>query len=322
MGGATAGTEVGMSGICPMGMGGSGAKANGTAETRAQAQPPQPYQPQPSQQRPQQPRTTYADQPPYADYIGLDRLLGLQHPRTDEPAEMSFVIASQVMELLFALLKHEWTVARGLLDRDEVADATRVLRRSVRQTDVLVDSWDLLATLTPAEFGAFREALGEASGFQSHLYRELEFLLGLKRPDATRLYAGVPAVHAELDAALRAPSLYDAALAALHRRGLPVPAATLEADRTRAYQPAPGVEAAWAEVFATGTAYPDLRDLGEVLTDISERWTRWRERHLAATLRALGNRPGTGGSSGAEWLERTVRDRVFPDLWTMRTSVI
>ncbi|MEU8133289.1 tryptophan 2,3-dioxygenase [Streptodolium elevatio] len=316
MGGATAGTEVGMSGICPMGMGGSSA-ANGTAEPRAQAQPQQPPQP-----TPQQPRTAYADQPPYADYVGLDRLLSLQHPRTDEPAEMSFVIASQVMELLFALLKHEWTVARGLLDRDEVADATRVLRRSVRQADVLVDSWDLLATLTPAEFGAFREALGEASGFQSHLYRELEFLLGLKRANVMRLYAGVPSVHAELDAALHAPSLYDAALAALHRRGLPVPTATLEADRTRPYQPDPGVEAAWAEVFATGTAHPDLRDLGEVLTDLSERWTRWRERHLAATLRALGNRPGTGGSSGAEWLERTVRDRVFPDLWTMRTSVI
>lgn len=321
MGGATAGTEVDMSGICPMGMGGgaSGAGAGGgdTAEPRAQAQ----AQAQ-AQARPQQPRTAYADQPPYADYIGLDRLLSLQHPRTDEPAEMSFVIASQVMELLFALLKHEWTVARDLLDRDEVADATRVLRRSVRQAEVLVDSWDLLATLTPAEFGAFREALGEASGFQSHLYRELEFLLGLKRSNALRLYAGVPAVHDELEASLRAPSLYDAALAALHRRGLPVPAHVLDADRTHPYQPDPGVEAAWAEVFATGTAYPDLRDLGEVLTDISERWTRWRERHLAATLRALGNRPGTGGSSGADWLERTVRDRVFPDLWTMRTAVI
>jgi tryptophan 2,3-dioxygenase len=290
--GATTGTRSDMSGVCPLG--GSG---------------------------PHEPRTAYADAPPYAEYVGLDRLLSLQNPRTDEPTEMSFLVASQVMELLFALLKHEWTTARDLLDKDDVHEATRVLRRSVRQADVLVSSWDLLATLTPAEFGAFREALGEASGFQSHLYRELEFLLGYKRANVIRPYAGAPAVRADLEAALHAPSLYDAALAALRRRGLPVPADKLAADRTRPYEPSPEVERAWAEVYATGTAYPDLRDLGEALTDISERWTRWRERHLAATLRALGNRPGTGGSSGAEWLERSVRVRVFPDLWTMRTSV-
>lgn len=303
MGSTAAGIPVDMSGMCPMG--GGTASAAPAMNGRGDA-----------------PREAYADAPPYSSYVGLDRLLGLQHPRTDEPTEMSFLIASQVMELLFALLKHEWTIARDLLDEDEVVEATRVLRRSVRQADVLVNSWDLLATLTPAEFGAFREALGEASGFQSHLYRELEFLLGYKRAAVLRPYAGVPDVHAQLEAALRAPSLYDAALAALHRRGLPVPAHKLEGDRTRAYEPDPDVERAWAEVFATGTAHPDLRDLGEVLTDLSERWTRWRERHLAATLRALGNRPGTGGSSGAEWLERTVRMRAFPDLWTMRTAVV
>ncbi|NUU24839.1 MAG: tryptophan 2,3-dioxygenase, partial [Streptomycetaceae bacterium] len=110
-------------------------------------------------------------------------------------------------------------------------------------------------------------------------------------------------------------------LSVLHRRGLPVPAHRLTADRTRPAEPDPDVERAWADVYATGTTHPDLRDLGEALTDVSERWTRWRERHLAATLRALGHRPGTGGSSGAEWLERSVRVRVFPELWTMRTSV-
>ncbi|MGA4545660.1 tryptophan 2,3-dioxygenase [Uniformispora flossi] len=295
---AQAATAAGMepAGVCPMG--GSGAE-----------------------NAPQAPRSSYAGAPPYADYVGLDRLLSLQTPRTDEPTEVSFLVASQVMELLFALLKHEWSTARGLLEADEVAEATRVLRRSVRQADVLVASWDLLATLTPAEFAAFREALGEASGFQSHLYRELEFLLGLKRPAALLPYEGVPDVHAELDAVLHAPSLYDAALDVLRRRGLPLPPAD-PAARLRPHESDPDAERAWAEVYATGTAHPDLRDLGETLTDISERWTRWRERHLAATLRALGNRPGTGGSSGAEWLERTVRLRVFPDLWTMRTSVV
>jgi tryptophan 2,3-dioxygenase len=293
---ATADAGADTAGVCPVGGSGSGGA-------------------------PQGPRSSYAEGPPYADYVGLDRLLSVQKPRTGEPAEMSFLIASQVMELLFVLLKHEWTTARGLLDADDVPEATRVLRRSVRQADVLVESWGLLATLTPGEFASFREALGEASGFQSHLYRELEFLLGLKRPAALRPYEGVPEVHAELDAVLRAPSLYDAALGVLRRRGFALPEPD-PADLLKPRQASPEAESAWAEVYATGSEHPDLRDLGEALTDISERWTRWRERHLAATLRALGNRPGTGGSSGAEWLERTVRMRVFPDLWTMRTSVV
>ncbi|MFE3198536.1 tryptophan 2,3-dioxygenase [Embleya sp. NPDC059237] len=255
---------------------------------------------------------------PYGDYVRLDTLLSLQRTRTDVPAEMSFLIASQVMELLFALLRHEWTIAGERLDADDVAGATDTLRRSGRELDVLVSTWDLLATLTPGEFGAFREELGEASGFQSYLYRHLEFLLGIKRAGVLRGYVGAPDVHAELDRALRAPSLYDHALDLLARRGL-CEAASGRPDPSRPYEPTEDVERAWAGAYTDGVR--DLVALGEVLTDISERWTRWRERHLAATLRALGNRPGTGGSAGASWLEQTVRVRVFPELWTMRTLV-
>ena len=255
--------------------------------------------------------------PPYADYVHLDRLLALQRTRTDVPAELSFLISSQVMELLFALLRHEWTIAGDALDKDDVAEATTILRRSVRELDVLASTWDLLATLTPGEFGAFREALGEASGFQSHLYRHLEFLLGVKRAGVLRPYVGSPDVHDELADALRKSSLYDHALDLLARRGLC--AADTDRDRTRPYTPSEDVERGWAHAYTHGIR--DIVELGEALTDISERWTRWRERHLAATLRALGNRPGTGGSAGASWLEQTVRVRVFPELWTMRTLV-
>ncbi|MGC0422200.1 tryptophan 2,3-dioxygenase [Embleya sp. AB8] len=258
-----------------------------------------------------------AGAPPYADYVGLDRLLALQRTRTDEPAELSFLISSQVMELLFALLRHEWTLAGERLDADDVSGATGVLRRSIRELDVLVSTWDLLGTLTPGEFGAFRDALGEASGFQSHLYRHLEFLLGVKRAGVLRAYPGAPAVYADLERSLHAPSLYDHALDLLARRGLYTPAPI--PDRSRPYVPCPDVERAWATAYSDGV--PDLVELGEALTDVSERWTHWRERHLATTLRALGNRPGTGGSAGASWLEQTVRERVFPELWTMRTLI-
>ncbi|MET7298190.1 tryptophan 2,3-dioxygenase family protein [Embleya sp. NPDC005575] len=265
------------------------------------------------------PHEDFADTvaPPYADYVQLDRLLALQRTRTDVPAELSFLISSQVMELLFALLRHEWTIAGDRLDADDVPGAIGTLRRSIRELDVLVSTWDLLATLTPGEFGAFREALGEASGFQSHLYRHLELLLGIKRAGVLRPYIGSPKVHAELARSLRAPSLYDHALGVLARRGLYTP--EQDADPGRPHLPSEDIERAWARAYTD--AVPDLVELGEALTDISERWTRWRERHLAATLRALGNRPGTGGSAGASWLEQTVRVRVFPELWTMRTLV-
>ncbi|WSY16349.1 tryptophan 2,3-dioxygenase family protein [Embleya sp. NBC_00896] len=258
-----------------------------------------------------------ATAPPYSDYVHLDQLLSIQQTRTDVPAELSFLISSQVMELLFALLRHEWTIAGEQLDADDVPGATGTIRRSIRELDVLVSTWDLLATLTPGEFGAFRGALGDSSGFQSHLYRHLEFLLGIKRAGVLRPYVGAPAVHADLDRSLRAPSLYDHALGVLARRGLY--RADETSDPSRPYTPSEDVERAWASAYTDGVR--DLIELGEALTDVSERWTRWRERHLAATLRALGNRPGTGGSAGASWLEQTVRVRVFPELWTMRTLV-
>ncbi|MDH6126783.1 tryptophan 2,3-dioxygenase family protein [Kitasatospora sp. GP82] len=253
---------------------------------------------------------------PYAQYVRLDTLHSLQHPRSKVDAELSFIITTQVMELLFDLLRHEWTAARQALREDEVTAALAALRRGTHVQDVLNSSWDLLATMTPLEFGAFRPVLGEASGFQSSAFLRLEFLLGNKSESLLRMYETAPSVHAELTAALQAPSLYDEVLALLDRRGLAVP----HESGTGRYRPSEEVGAAWQRAY-TEPEYAELARLGEALLDTAERVTRWRQRHLSAVKRSMGDKPGTGGSSGLSWLKQSADQDVFPELWTVRTRL-
>ncbi|MFB7476397.1 tryptophan 2,3-dioxygenase [Kitasatospora sp. NPDC056184] len=253
---------------------------------------------------------------PYARYVRLDELHGLQHPLSEEPAELSFIVTTQVMELLFGLLRHEWTLAQQALRADDLPGALAALRRGTHVQDVLVESWDLLATLTPREFNAFRPLFGEASGFQSSAFLQLEFLLGNKNAALLNMYRDSPRTHAELDAALRAPGLYDDALALLARRGLAVPD-TVSAQRHQADE---AVAAAWRRVY-TEAEHAGLLPLAEALLDVAERVTRWRQRHLAAVKRAMGGKPGSGGSSGLTWLRRSAEQDVFPELWAIRDGL-
>ncbi|MFJ9953632.1 tryptophan 2,3-dioxygenase [Kitasatospora sp. NPDC091207] len=253
---------------------------------------------------------------PYARYARLDELHSLQQPRSKVPAELSFIVSTQVMELLFDLLRHEWTLAQQALRENDLPAALAALRRGTHVQNVLVESWDLLATMTPQEFNAFRSVFGEASGFQSSAFLHLEFLLGNKNAALLRMYDEVPRTRDELTAALRAPGLYDDALALLARRGLAVPHEPSE-QRHRAD---PAVEAAWRQVY-TDPAYAELQPLAEVLLDVAERVTRWRQRHLAAVRRAMGAKPGSGGSSGLTWLRKAAEQDVFPELWTVRDEL-
>ncbi|WP_371481846.1 tryptophan 2,3-dioxygenase [Kitasatospora sp. NBC_00315] len=253
---------------------------------------------------------------PYARYVRLEELHALQHPRSKVPAELSFIITTQVMELLFDLLLHEWALAQQALREDDLPAALAALRRGTHVQDVLVGSWDLLATMTPQEFGAFREVLGEASGFQSSAFLRLEFLLGNKSDHLLRMYEEVPGTYQELAGALRAPSLYDDVLALLARRGLAVPC---EPSAQR-HRPSPQVEAGWRQVYRD-PALADLVGLGEALLDTAERVTRWRQRHYSSVKRTMGDKPGTGGSSGLSWLKRSAEQDVFPELWTVRNEL-
>jgi tryptophan 2,3-dioxygenase len=255
----------------------------------------------------------------YAEYAEMDALLALQHPRTPAATEPGFIIMSQVMELLFKLLCTEFTTARDRMSDDDDSDAALwILRRAARVQQVALSSWDFFSAMTPVEFAEFRDVLGPASGFQSASYRRLEFLLGNKNPQMVaphRRASSYEAVHRQL----HEPSLYDAVLALLHRRGLPVADAVLSRPCEVPYEPHDSVEQAWREVYENSTEYRGLFLLGEALTDVAESFARWRYTHLTVVQRVLGGKPGTGGTDGVPWLARISGHRFFPELWSVRS---
>lgn len=269
---------------------------------------------------PETPNLDFEGTTPYEDYVQADVLTHLQHPLSDEPGEMVFLVTTQVMELWFTVLVHEWRVAsRGLRD-DDLPVALEALRRSTWELESLNASWKPLAHLTPAQFNAYRAALGDGSGFQSAMYRRLEFLLGDKSASMLVPHRGAPRVYAELEKALGEPSLYDEVLDYLARRGHDIPAEVLTRDLSARYVPDPRIEAVWAAIYAGPQDTPEAR-LGEALTEVAELVWRWRNDHLVATWRAMGAKAGTGGSAGVAWLEKRAAKTVFPELWTARSHV-
>lgn len=274
-----------------------------------------------------EPNLDFAGTTPYEDYIHADVLTHLQQPRSDDRGEMAFIVTTQVMELWFTVIVFEWQTAAEALRRDELPRALAALKRSTHELRALNASWEPLAHLTPAQFNAYRGALGEGSGFQSAMYRRVEFLLGEKSASMLVPHRGSPRAHAELEKALYEPSLYDEVLRFLARRGEEVPHTVLERDVSQRYEPDPAVEAVWAGVYSRAEE-PDaeprdvgLLRLGEALTEVAELVWRWRNDHLVATRRAMGSKTGTGGSPGVAWLEKRAAKHVFPELWTARGHV-
>ncbi|WP_189132734.1 tryptophan 2,3-dioxygenase [Wenjunlia tyrosinilytica] len=266
-----------------------------------------------------EPRLDFGGTTPYEDYVHASVLHSLQKTVTKDPREMSFLVITQVMELYFTLLVFEWRHTQERLRDDDVPGALDALRRSAAHLQALRAAWLPLARMTPREFNSFRDALGEGSGFQSGAFRHMEFLLGEKSASLLVPHRSVPALHAELEEALSAPSVYDDVLALLARRGHPVPAELLSRDLTQPYRPSAEVEQVWAAIYCGEPG--ELSDLGEALTDVAEQFTRWRHDHLIATRRAMGAKTGTGGSAGVSWLEKRARRDVFPELWTARSYV-
>ncbi|MFF5982934.1 tryptophan 2,3-dioxygenase family protein [Streptomyces olindensis] len=269
---------------------------------------------------PETPHLDFQGTTPYEDYVKADVLTHLQHTLSDDPGEMVFLVTTQVMELWFTVIVHEWETAARALRGDDVPTATAALKRSVRELEALNASWRPLAQLTPAQFNSYRSALGEGSGFQSAMYRRMEFLLGDKSASMLVPHRGAPRVHAELEKALHEPSLYDEVVRLLARRGYDIPEAVLRRDVSRRYEPSPEVEAAWTAVYS-GDESDEVARLGEALSDVAELVWRWRNDHLVATRRAMGAKTGTGGSAGVAWLEKRAQKNVFPELWTARSYV-
>jgi tryptophan 2,3-dioxygenase len=266
--------------------------------------------------------TDFREKMSYSDYLGLDALLAAQKPLSGQHDEMLFITIHQVQELWLKLLLHELALAMDCIRRDELRPAFKAMARASRIQRQLIEAWDVLTTMTPHDYLAFRKALGSSSGFQSHQYRLLEFRLGAKDRFMMKPHAHRPEVHAALTAALQAPSLYDEALRLLARRGLSIPLAVLERDVTLPHASDPGVVDAWAGIYSRGEADFDLYELAEELVDLEDAFQTWRFRHMRTVERIIGHAPGTGGSAGVTYLRRAIERRFFPELYEARTRLL
>ena len=246
----------------------------------------------------------------YADYLELDSLLSAQRPRSDLHDEMLFIVIHQTKELWLKQMLHELGLACALVRRDQFAEAYKALARISRIQAVMTLSWDVLATLTPVDYSAFRDVLGTSSGFQSAQFRELEFRLGLKDASYLDYHEGGSEGHARLVAALEQPSLWDEANDALARAGFEL------GDRS-----SDAIEAAWTAVYRDSERWFELYQLAEKLVDIDDALAGWRHKHVLTITRIIGHKRGTGGSAGAAYLQGTLTKRAFPELWSLRTSL-
>ena len=257
----------------------------------------------------------------YGDYLSLASLLGAQHPRSGDHNEMLFIIQHQATELWLKLVLHELGAARDQLRSDDLQPAFKMLARVSRIFAQLVQSWDVLSTLTPSEYSLFRPALGASSGFQSHQYRMLEFMLGNRDSTLLKPFAHRPDVHGVLARELETPSLHDEALRLLSRRGFAIPAERLTRDWRERAELSPEVEQAWLAVYADTAAHWDLYELAEKLVDLEDAFRQWRFRHVTTVERIIGNKRGTGGTSGVGYLQQAVGTQLFPELWRVRTQL-
>ncbi|TCZ58690.1 tryptophan 2,3-dioxygenase [Roseicella aquatilis] len=257
----------------------------------------------------------------YGDYLRLDRLLDAQAPLSGRHDEMLFITLHQVQELWMKLFAHELDLAMDCLRRDALRPAFKAFARIGRIQAQMTGAWDVLTTMTPHDYLAFRGSLGSSSGFQSWQYRLLEFRLGARDGFMLQPHRHRPDILARLEAAFHAPSLYDEALRLLARRGLPVPEEVLARDVTQPYRPEEGVAAAWAVVYEEAEARFDLYELAEELVDLEDAFQTWRFRHRQTVERIIGRRPGTGGSAGVPYLDAALQRRFFPELWSVRTQL-
>jgi tryptophan 2,3-dioxygenase len=257
----------------------------------------------------------------YGQYLQLEPVLDAQKPLTDAHDEMMFIIIHQTGELWMKLCVHELTGAIHHLQKGDIGPALKMLTRISRIQEQLIQSWRILGTMTPSDYLAFRDALGHSSGFQSYLYRTMEFSLGNKNPAMARVHKDHPVADAMVQAALEAPSLYDEVLKLLARAGFSVPESATSRDWRAPYEPDVQVEAVWREIYSDPERHWRHYELGEKLVDLEDKFQQWRFSHMKTVERIIGYRQGTGGTSGVAYLKKALDLRFFPELWTVRTAL-
>lgn len=265
--------------------------------------------------------TDFSQEMSYGDYLALDELLAVQRPLSPHHDELLFIVQHQTTELWMKLVLHELRGAIAHIGRDDFGPAFKMLARVSRIMSQLIQAWDVLSTLTPSEYTAFRPFLGHSSGFQSYQYRTIEFLLGNKNRAMLEPHRHREDLYGPLRRVLEAPSLYDESIAALARAGFPIDPARLARDWSEPYAADPGVRAAWLAVYLDPEKHWNLYELAEELVDLEDTVRQWRFRHVTTVERIIGLKKGTGGTAGVSYLRRMLEVQLFPELWEVRTDL-
>lgn len=265
-------------------------------------------------------KTDFAANVSYGDYLQLDPLLTAQHPRSSAHDELLFIIQHQTSELWMRLALHELNAVRSALDAEALRPAFKMLTRVARIFEQLNGAWDVLRTITPSEYTEFRSELGSSSGFQSHQYRLIEFVLGNRNPAMLKPHAHRPDLLQRLEEELAAPSLYHCALRLLERRLErrfdPSVYRIREPHRADA-----AIAEAWTVVYLDPQRRWELYELAEKLVDLEDYFRRWRFNHVTTVERIIGFKTGTGGTSGVKYLRRMLEVELFPELWSLRGAL-
>ena len=266
-------------------------------------------------------KTNFESSMTYSDYLNLDKILSAQSGKSDQHDEQLFIIIHQVKELWMKLMLHEINAAALEIETDNFREALKKLARVSSIQRQLISSWDVLTTMTPADYLKFRDALGHASGFQSYQNRMVEFSLGFKSTHALEIYQQDKEIFDELTTQLNTVSLYDQVIRAVHRAGFKVDKDVLNRDITKTYTPNDSVKAAFKEIYLNTDEHFILYEMLEKLVDVEEQYARWRFRHMKTVERVIGFKKGTGGSSGVNYLRKVVDHYFFKELWELRTDL-
>ncbi len=258
---------------------------------------------------------SFKDAMSYGDYLGLDAILNAQHPLSNAHDEMLFIIQHQASEMWMRLIIHELTHARLAIREGNLPPAFKMLTRVARIFEQLNNAWDVLRTMTPSEYTAFRDDLGASSGFQSMQYRLIEFMLGNRNPNQMKVHEHDENAHRLLTEELDRPSLYDEAVAYLARElGQTEPSPHLQTP----HQAEGAIQAMWKQVYQNVDEHWALYELAEKLVDLEDYFRRWRFNHVTTVERVIGFKRGTGGTAGVSYLRKMLEVELFPELWNLR----
>ena len=256
----------------------------------------------------------------YSKYLKIDELLELQQLQSEpeEHDEMLFIIIHQTYELWFKQILHEMDKFRDNLKAEKTWGAVKTMKRILTILKTMVSQIDILETMTPLEFESFRGFLDEASGFQSIQFREVEIICGHRSEHILKVHKDQPQYFTRLKKRMAEPTVWECFCKFLQQKGYDAEIPERKHTNGLLYDPSEENQEVLLEVMQNDQ---ETAMLCELLVDFDEGMQEWRYRHVKMVERTIGNKMGTGGSSGVDYLRKTLHQRIFPDLWEIRSEI-